>query len=94
MSAGNSNNGITADDLARMRPGSLFVNTSRAGLVAPGALLAALGARLDQKRLRDAREHGVEVRDVDINLSDWDATLEAGAPAAGRPCRFSQAKNG
>jgi len=35
---------ITADDLARMRPGSLFVNTSRAGLVAPGALLAALDA--------------------------------------------------
>ncbi|MET4734814.1 D-3-phosphoglycerate dehydrogenase [Thalassospira sp. MBR-102] len=35
---------ITADDLARMRPDSLFVNTSRAGLVAPGALLAALDA--------------------------------------------------
>ena len=35
---------ITADDLARMRPGSLFVNTSRAGLVVPGALLAALDA--------------------------------------------------
>lgn len=35
---------ITADNLARMRPDSLFVNTSRAGLVAPGALLAALDA--------------------------------------------------
>ncbi len=35
---------ITADDLARMRPESLFVNTSRAGLVVPGALLAALDA--------------------------------------------------
>ncbi|WP_424985124.1 D-2-hydroxyacid dehydrogenase family protein [Microbulbifer sp. S227A] len=35
---------ITAQDLARMQPGALFVNTSRAGLIAPGALLAALDA--------------------------------------------------
>ncbi|HKJ61314.1 MAG TPA: D-2-hydroxyacid dehydrogenase family protein, partial [Hyphomicrobiales bacterium] len=35
---------ITAEDLGRMQPGALFVNTSRAGLVAPGALLAALDA--------------------------------------------------
>lgn len=33
---------ITAADLGRMQPGALFVNTSRAGLVAPGALLEAL----------------------------------------------------
>ena len=26
--------------------------------------------------VRDAREHGVEMREVDINFSDWDATLE------------------
>src|SRR5262249_24236538 len=25
---------------------------------------------------RDAQEHGVEVRPVDVNLSDWDCTLE------------------
>lgn len=35
---------ITADDLAAMRPDALFVNTSRAGLIAPGALLQALNA--------------------------------------------------
>jgi error-prone DNA polymerase len=34
--------------------------------------------------VRDAREHGVEVRDADVNLSAWDATLEPG-PAAGKP---------
>ncbi len=36
-----------------------------AGLLAPAQIV------------RDAREHGVEVRAVDINASDWDATLEA-----------------
>jgi len=33
---------ITATDLNRMKPGALFVNTSRAGLIEEGALLAAL----------------------------------------------------
>jgi D-3-phosphoglycerate dehydrogenase len=35
---------VTADDLAHMKPTALMVNTSRAGLVAPGALVAALRA--------------------------------------------------
>jgi error-prone DNA polymerase len=29
--------------------------------------------------VRDAREHGVAVREVDVNHSDWDCTLEDGA---------------
>src|SRR5882762_5929734 len=33
---------VTAADLARMKPSAVFVNTSRAGLVVPGALEAAL----------------------------------------------------
>jgi D-3-phosphoglycerate dehydrogenase len=35
---------VTAADLARMKPSALLVNTSRAGLIEPGALVAALRA--------------------------------------------------
>jgi D-3-phosphoglycerate dehydrogenase / 2-oxoglutarate reductase len=35
---------VTADDLARLKPTALLVNTSRAQLIAPGALVAALKA--------------------------------------------------
>ena len=35
---------VTADDLSRMKPSAILVNTSRAGLIAPGALVAALRA--------------------------------------------------
>lgn len=35
---------ITAEDLAQMRAGSVLVNTSRSGLIAPGALLDGLNA--------------------------------------------------
>jgi error-prone DNA polymerase len=33
--------------------------------------------------VRDAREHGVEVREVDVNHSDWDCTLEDGTMRLG-----------
>jgi D-3-phosphoglycerate dehydrogenase len=35
---------VTAADLSRMKPSALLVNTSRAPLIAPGALVAALRA--------------------------------------------------
>jgi D-3-phosphoglycerate dehydrogenase len=35
---------VTRDDLARMKPTALIVNTSRAGLIEPGALVSALQA--------------------------------------------------
>jgi D-3-phosphoglycerate dehydrogenase len=35
---------VTAADLARMKPDAILVNTSRAGLIEPGALVAALRA--------------------------------------------------
>ncbi|NEW94570.1 D-2-hydroxyacid dehydrogenase family protein [Rhodopseudomonas sp. BR0M22] len=35
---------VSSSDLARMKPTALIVNTSRAGLIAPGALVAALKA--------------------------------------------------
>lgn len=35
---------VTAQDLARMKPSALLVNTSRAGLIEPGALARALAA--------------------------------------------------
>ena len=44
-------------DLARMRPDSLFVNTSRAELVEPGALMAALKAGRPGAAAVDVFEH-------------------------------------
>jgi error-prone DNA polymerase len=34
--------------------------------------------------VRDAREHGVEMREVDVNFSDWDCTLERPVPPPSR----------
>ena len=48
----------------------------------PGAFGAALlnsqpmGFYAPAQIVRDMREHGVEIRGVDVNLSDWDCTLE------------------
>ena len=55
----------------------------------PAAFAAALlnsqpmGFYAPAQIVRDAREHGVEARSVDVNLSDWDCTLEpAGVPSS------------
>jgi error-prone DNA polymerase len=59
----------------------------------PDAFLAALlnsqpmGFYAPAQLVRDAREHGVEVRPVDVNRSLWDCTLEEG-PAALKPVRL------
>jgi error-prone DNA polymerase len=39
-----------------------------------------LGFYAPSQLVRDAREHGVEVREVDVSLSDWDCTLEGNPP--------------
>ena len=55
----------------------------------PAAFAAALlnsqpmGFYAPAQIVRDAREHGVEVRGVDVNASEWDCTLEDGAMRLG-----------
>jgi error-prone DNA polymerase len=44
--------------------------------------------------VRDAKEHGVEVREVDVNLSDWDCTLEdKPSPSGTLQMRHASMKN-
>ena len=56
----------------------------------PDAFAAALlnaqpmGFYAPAQIVRDAREHGVEVRAPDVNRSQWDSTLESGSEAAAR----------
>ncbi|WP_310618460.1 error-prone DNA polymerase [Flexibacterium corallicola] len=59
-----------------------LLNSQPMGFYAPAQLVG------------DAREHGVDVREVDINLSAWDATLEPGGDAAGKvQARFHEMRN-
>jgi len=64
---------VTAADLGRMKPTALLVNTSRAGLIAPGALVDALRAGrpgmaavdvYEEEPLRDASHPLLAMRNV------------------------------
>jgi len=64
---------VTASDLARMKPTALLVNTSRAGLIVPGALVAALRAGrpsmaavdvFEQEPVRDPNEPLLQLSSV------------------------------
>jgi D-3-phosphoglycerate dehydrogenase len=48
---------VTAADLAHMKPSALLVNTSRAGLIAPGALLEAVRRGNPGRAALDVFEH-------------------------------------
>ena len=58
----------------------------------PAAFTAALinsqpmGFYAPSQLVQDARRHGVEVRPVDVDASDWDCTLEPVDGGAGSPC--------
>ena len=58
---------VTAEDLARMKPGALLVNTSRAPLIEPGALVAALRRGRPGMAAVDVYEHE-PLRDPDHPL--------------------------
>jgi D-3-phosphoglycerate dehydrogenase len=62
---------VTRTDLARMRPDAILVNTSRAGLVDPGALAAALRAGCPGMAAVDVYEEE-PLRDVDHPLLRMD----------------------
>ena len=58
---------VTPADLARMKPSALLVNTSRAPLIAPGALVAALQAGRPGRAAVDVYEEE-PVRDTSLPL--------------------------
>ena len=64
----------------------------------PEAFCAALlnsqpmGFYAPAQLVRDARDHGVEVRPADVNRSDWDCTLEPGSRCAA-PCALACASS-
>jgi error-prone DNA polymerase len=56
-----------------------LLNSQPMGFYAPAQLV------------RDAREHGVEIREIDINASDWDCTLEEASHHSTHPRHQDQA---
>jgi D-3-phosphoglycerate dehydrogenase len=65
---------VTADDLASMKPSALLVNTSRAALIEPGALVAALRAGRPGMAAIDVFDHE-PLRDPSDPLLNLDNAL-------------------
>ena len=65
---------VQAEDLARMKPTALLVNTSRAGLIEPGALVAALRAGRPGRAAVDVYEEE-PVLDPHFPLFDLDNVI-------------------
>ena len=71
---------VTAADLARMKPTALLVNTSRAGLIEPGALVDALRRGRPGKAAVDVfdEEPLLDVRDPLLTLDNVVCTPHIG----------------
>jgi D-3-phosphoglycerate dehydrogenase len=71
---------VTGQDLARMKPSALLVNTSRAGLIEPGALVAALRAGRPGMAAVDVFEHEplTDVTDPLLTLDNVTCTPHIG----------------
>ena len=65
---------VKAEDLARMKPDAMLVNTSRAPLIEPGALVAALRAGRPGYAAVDVFEEE-PVRDPDLPLLQFDKVV-------------------
>ena len=88
---------VNAEDLARMKPTALLVNTSRAGLIAPGALVGALRAGrpgmaavdvYENEPLRDPAHPLLQMENVtreEFEIQFSDVFDQVAAYAAGAP---------
>jgi D-3-phosphoglycerate dehydrogenase / 2-oxoglutarate reductase len=71
---------VTENDLRRMKPTALLVNTSRAGLIQPGALVSALRAGTPGMAALDVFEHEpvTDIADPLLNMENVICTPHIG----------------